>query len=221
MTLLLLRHGETDAVGHWLSGRMDGVPLNARGRAQAVAIADSLAAVRLSRLIVSPLQRAAETGAPLASRQRLAPEVDPRLTDVDFGAWTGWSFARLEEDPRWHAFNADRVRAKAPSGESLREVQRRTLAVLHELAASSSRGILALVTHAEVVRSAFAALMELSLDSALAIDVPLASVTVLRSEGGALVPLRVAVTAREAADALSALPRDEFVVRGEIGDQLR
>ena len=62
MRLLLVRHGETD----WnAAGRIQGctdTPLNARGRAQALALAGRLRDERPQRLYTSPLRRARETG---------------------------------------------------------------------------------------------------------------------------------------------------------------
>ena len=67
-TLFLIRHGLTAVTGKTLYGRTPGVSLDDRGRAQADALADLLAPVRLTAVYSSPLDRCVETMAPLAAR---------------------------------------------------------------------------------------------------------------------------------------------------------
>ena len=75
MRLLLVRHGETD----WnAAGRIQGctdTPLNARGRAQALALAGRLRDERPQRLYTSPLRRARETAASRSAVSLLMPAI--------------------------------------------------------------------------------------------------------------------------------------------------
>src|SRR5690606_18884497 len=64
--VLLIRHAHTDAVGEWLAGRSDDVPLNQVGRAQAERLRTRLTAVDVAAVYSSPMQRAIETAGPLA-----------------------------------------------------------------------------------------------------------------------------------------------------------
>ena len=60
--LLLIRHGQTAYnVEGRLPGQLPGIPLNDEGRRQAHRAAVALAALPLSTIISSPLERAAET----------------------------------------------------------------------------------------------------------------------------------------------------------------
>ncbi len=99
--LYLVRHGETDwnAEGRLLS--FTDAPLNARGVAQAAALASALAAVRWDRAVSSPLVRARRTAEVVLAASRGAPslEVDERLREMDFGPYEGWSETQLEADP--------------------------------------------------------------------------------------------------------------------------
>lgn len=53
-TLLLARHGLTDLTGPVLAGRTPGVHLSQAGLAQAAALAERIAAVRLDAIVSSP-----------------------------------------------------------------------------------------------------------------------------------------------------------------------
>jgi probable phosphoglycerate mutase len=66
----------------------------------------------LSALFVTPLQRTAQTAAPLAERTGLEPKVIPDLREIMLGEWEGGEFrirvangdpiaARLFEEERW------------------------------------------------------------------------------------------------------------------------
>jgi len=55
-TLLLIRHGLTDAVaGRMLTGTRPGVPLNPEGRRQAAAVGDALVGIARAAFVSSPL----------------------------------------------------------------------------------------------------------------------------------------------------------------------
>lgn len=105
LTLLLIRHGETDwnAQGRW-QGQRD-VPLNETGRAQARRLAQRLpgfwAGVGLSepprRLWTSDLSRAHETARLLDLDLPLT--VEPRLRERSFGSWEGKTNAEVGHAP--------------------------------------------------------------------------------------------------------------------------
>src|SRR5580692_11867975 len=60
-TVLLVRHGLTATTGQLLTGWTPGVGLDERGRAQAKALGERLAAVPLDAIITSPLDRCRQT----------------------------------------------------------------------------------------------------------------------------------------------------------------
>ena len=65
-TLLLVRHGHTDAAGKRLTGWAGGVHLNEAGRQQAERLVERLDGIRVDAIVSSPLERCRETAAPLA-----------------------------------------------------------------------------------------------------------------------------------------------------------
>jgi broad specificity phosphatase PhoE len=130
-TVYYIRHGETDwNVAGRLQGRRD-VPLNARGRAQAVHCGDILRDLfaRDGRdpngldYASSPLRRAAETMQLARSVLGLAPDryaCDPRLAEIAFGEWEGSTIAQLHQrDPvRIAQREHDKWHFQPPGGES-------------------------------------------------------------------------------------------------------
>src|SRR4051794_38614383 len=91
--VILIRHGASaHAVpGHpfdLLDGHAD-PPLAPEGEEQAIAVARRLDGESLAGLFVPPLQRTAETAAPLATATGLEPVVVPELREVMLGDWEG------------------------------------------------------------------------------------------------------------------------------------
>src|SRR5205085_3865727 len=65
--VLLARHGHTEAVGNRLVGRLPGIHLSSRGRAEAAALRWRLEGTALGAVYSSPLERALETAEPVAA----------------------------------------------------------------------------------------------------------------------------------------------------------
>lgn len=150
MKLTLVRHGESiwNATGTW-QGQSD-VPLSARGRLEARAVADRLFDARFDHRVASDLSRAWETAQAIGG----ALVAEPRLREIDVGAWAG-----MQRDEVAERF-PDEVRAlrtgepvRIGGGESVDGFEARIDAVVDELASShGGRDVLA-VTHGGVVRA--------------------------------------------------------------------
>lgn len=153
-TVLLIRHGQTDAVGHWLAGQTVDVSLNQCGRAQADRLCTRLSQTALSAIYSSPLQRAIETAGPLARERALRIEPLIELSEVNFGDWSGERFDRLAADPRWARFNRVRSMADVPNGERAIDVQARIARALDDARQRHPNGTIAFFTHADVIRLA-------------------------------------------------------------------
>lgn len=178
-TFFLVRHGSHDLLGRVLAGRMEGVPLNGLGRAEALAVARRLAAERLTALGTSPLLRTRETAAPIGAACRLAPEIAPALIEIDFGAWTGRGFDSLASDAGFQAWNTERATARPPGGETMAEAQARVVGHLARLAEDHPDGRIALVAHGDIIKSAVAHHLCMSLDRLSRIEIDPASVTTI------------------------------------------
>lgn len=175
--MLLIRHGHTDAVGTRLVSRLPGVALNAAGRADAGRLGAALAREPLTAIYSSPLERAIETARPLAAEHRLLLQPCDGLIEVDFGEWTGQTFAELDGREDWRRFNAHRGSAVVPAGESASAVQARILACIGELQQRHPGETVAAVSHADVIRAALLYYCRISLDDWQQIQVDPASVS--------------------------------------------
>jgi 2,3-bisphosphoglycerate-dependent phosphoglycerate mutase len=98
MTILLVRHGETDGNAARILQRPE-VPLNARGIRQAEQLAQRLIALGFVHVVCSDLLRARMTAAPLAARSGMTIEETPLLQERNFGDLRGMPYAALNEDP--------------------------------------------------------------------------------------------------------------------------
>jgi probable phosphoglycerate mutase len=179
LTLFLLRHAAHDRVGDLLCGRMPDVALGETGRWQAARLARRFAPGALDALYTSPVQRCRETAAPLGASCGLEPCILPEAEEVDFGAWTGRCFTALEEDPRWRAWNHSRDTAAVPGGESMAAVKGRVQALLEALLARHPEGRVALVSHAEIIRTAILQALSLPLQAYERLEVNPASISAL------------------------------------------
>lgn len=176
-TILLIRHGHTDAIGRRLVGRSPGVHLTERGRAEAGRLVETLRAQPISQILSSPLERALETAEPLARARNLAITPDEGLIEVEFGDWTGRTFDELERLPEWQRFVTNRATADVPRGERPTAVQERIVATLTRLGAQHSGHTIAAVSHADVIRAAVLYYAGAPLDMAHRVDVAPASIS--------------------------------------------
>ena len=119
--LYYIRHGETDWNAEWrLQGQRD-IPINARGRIQArrcgeilrdLLARDAIDAAQLD-FVSSPLGRARETMELLRAAAGLEAggyRQEPRLAEISFGQWEGFTIAELRQ--RWPAAVEERERDK-------------------------------------------------------------------------------------------------------------
>ncbi|ASJ90462.1 histidine phosphatase family protein [Porphyrobacter sp. CACIAM 03H1] len=176
-TIILVRHAAHSQLEHVLCGRAGDVPLSEAGSAQALRLARRLGGEGVDEVQTSPVRRARETAQALTMVRRAPVTVAEALDEVDFGEWTGREFAALEGDPRWREWNARRGAARAPGGEAMVAVQERVLAHLRAVARRAEGLVVAMVSHADVIRAAVAGVLGLSLDRILAFDIDPASVT--------------------------------------------
>src|SRR5215208_5210313 len=105
-TLYLIRHGQTDAIGHHLAAPP--VDLNDAGRTEARQLAQRLRSVRFDAVAASPMPRTCQTAEPIAREQHIEVTFVPELTEFEFGTWSGQTFDVLDADDRWRNFNVAR-----------------------------------------------------------------------------------------------------------------
>jgi len=151
--LVAIRHAPTEwNAARRLQGRTD-IALGATGIAAARGWRAD-AAWSTYRVIASPLKRAQETARLLFPQHAIA--LDPRLMEMDFGAWEGRSLAELRAEPGAEAEARESLGLdfSAPGGETPRQVQARVQPLLEEIAAAAEPTII--VTHKAVLRALLA-----------------------------------------------------------------
>lgn len=142
--IVLARHGETDwsrAGRH--TGRTD-VPLTQTGRRQAELLRAPLARRSFTRVLTSPLERAAETCRLAGLGDRA--ERREALVEWDYGELEGLTTPQIRERrPGWRLW-----RDGCPGGESPADVAARVDPLVEEL--SDLRGDAALFAHGHLLR---------------------------------------------------------------------
>jgi len=161
ITLHFARHGETVAnVEHRFQGRND-TPLTERGIGQAGILAailrSSLADPRGQRFVCSPLPRTRTTMELILGALGLPRvyDTDPRLMEIDLGAWSGLTDAEAEARDRqmWKKRVNDKWNVRVPGGgenyamvadrltQWAHEIDRDTVAISHGAATRILRGL--------------------------------------------------------------------------------
>lgn len=185
--MLLVRHGRSTAnTEGLLAGWTPGVALDERGAAQAAALPGRLAALPLSEVVASPLQRCQETIRPLLdARPGLTAHTDDRIGECHYGDWTGRKLAELKDEPLMEVVQAHPSAAAFPGGESLRAMQTRAAEAVREWNARVERdhgadAVYLMCSHGDIIKSLAAEALGLHLDLFQRISVDPCSVTAIR-----------------------------------------
>lgn len=104
------------------------------------------------RFLASPLSRALDT----ARRLGVAPDIEPRLIEMSWGEWEGFTLLDLRDrfGGTLDELEAQGLDFRTPGGESPRDVQARIRPLLAEIAAREQPTVA--VTHKGVIRAIFA-----------------------------------------------------------------
>ncbi len=150
MLVRIARHGESEGnfAGSLQGSRFD-TPLSARGSRQAKYLAVRLAGEAIDAVWASPLIRARETAAIVASPLGLGVSLDADLVEFDWGVWSGRVYnGAIEKEvsgvrARWRAGETE---LSPEGGESPARTAVRADRFLARLSASGARGPL-IVAH--------------------------------------------------------------------------
>lgn len=173
--VLLIRHAPTPATRRHAFPTDE--PLDQRGAEAATALGGRLDAAR--RAVTAPAKRCRQTAALAGFAQA---EVDPRWSELDFGAWGGLSLTDVgERDPdRLTAWLAD-PQTPPPDGESLASLVERVGAALADLCQPGTTT--AVFTSAGPVKAALLVALAAPLTSLWRVDVLPCMVTILHGHG--------------------------------------
>ncbi len=176
MPVILIRHPPADVAAGRCYGRLD---MKLRGDAAGAiqAIVAALAPHRLARIWTSPAMRCRA----VADATGLKLRVDPRLQELDFGAWEGMAW---DDVPRTalDAWAADVAGFAPPGGESGAALCARVAAVHRDLIEAGED--VAIVSHGGPLK-VLAALLRGEVPDLLAPPPPLGSVEVFAAQPAA------------------------------------
>jgi len=149
--LWLVRHGQTDwnLTGRWQGQAPYAPGLNEMGRTQALAAYEQLRDKHLSAIYASDLLRSLQTAKLLAEPLGLTVIPEPRLREINLGAWEGMLSVDIEAQyPQEIAERAlDPFHTRAPQGESPSDVTERVIAAINEIAAKHQNESVLIVAH--------------------------------------------------------------------------
>lgn len=209
LRLHLLRHGQTAmSRQNVFCGRGLDPALTSEGEEMARACAEAFAEMPWRAIYASPLTRAVQTAAPLASRRGLEVQRRDGLAELDYGVWDGRGaaevdaahhddYVRWSSDPAWNP---------PTGGETAIALAQRMTDVIEEIRAAHAEGEVLVVSHKASIRVLLCALLGVDVGRfRYRFGCPVGSVSVV--EFGRHGPLAVSVADRSHLDArLRGLP---------------
>lgn len=183
--IILIRHGETD----WnAQGRIQGhlpVPLNARGLAQAQAVADRLREIDYQAIYSSDLPRARQTAEAIAHMVGHEVRLDTRLREWDLGILAGLAVSDAERrHPRAFRTYRERIVDRAiPGGESIRRRYERVTDAVQDIAADHPGRTVVAVSHGGPLGDCYRRAMGAGAEARLQIDLFNAAINRIRIDG--------------------------------------
>lgn len=155
-TLLLVRHGQSEANrGNFFGGQLD-VPLIAAGEEQAALTAKFISETyNVSAVYASDLCRAYKTGEIISDALGAPLKAHTGLREIYAGEWQGKTFDLLNRDyaESYSVWCKDIGSCRCLGGESIRELADRVLATCTQIAAAHDGETIVIATHATPIRA--------------------------------------------------------------------
>lgn len=179
--ILLIRHAVNDFVKTGkLAGWTPGVHLNDEGQAQAEALGKRLASAPINHLYSSPLERTMETAEAIRQHHpHLTIKQHDGIGEVRYGDWEGQAISDLARRKMWQVVQEYPSRAYFPNGETMRGVQERAVNAIEALVAAHPRDMVAVVSHADLIKMVLAHYLGMHLDVFQRIVISPASISTL------------------------------------------
>jgi len=192
-TLLLIRHGRTDANANGiLAGRTPGVVLDEVGISATKDLANRLEAVKIAQVVSSPLERTLETASILFGKN-FEVQTEDRLLECDYGDWQGAKLSELSVHELWPIVQQRPDEMIFPNGESMNDMSGRACQAAREwdaklTAEHGDKVVWAAVSHGDIIKAICADAMGLPLRKFQSLLIEPASVSVINySESGSAV----------------------------------
>ena len=192
-TLLLIRHGRTDAnASGVLAGRTPGVVLDDVGRTSTESLSERLAGVNVAAVVSSPLERTLET-ANILFKNAMEVSLEDRLLECDYGDWQGAKLSELATNELWPIVQQRPDEMIFPNGESMNDMAARACEATREwdtklTAEHGDKVVWVAISHGDIIKAICADAMGLPLRKFQSLLIEPASVSVIHySESGSAV----------------------------------
>ena len=160
--IYILRHGQTDSnLRNACIGSMD-IPLNDRGREQALEVCARLSDIGIDVIYTSPLSRAVDTVSPyIRENPAVAMHMSYAFSERDFGEWENLTFdgIKQKEPHLYDEWQKDPVSFKIPGGESMSDVRERVDKALAKILSLHKDKKILIVTHLLTGRNVIGSLL--------------------------------------------------------------
>jgi len=178
-TLVLLRHGRTDANSAGILAGDSPAALDEVGEQQARAAGERLAAVKFGWVVSSPLLRCRQTLS--LALPGVMPVIEGGLTECGYGDWAGRKLIELMGEPHWPAIQAHPSAITFPGGESMAAMSARAVAAVRRWNETvGPEGVWLACTHGDIIKAIVADALGMHLDQFQRIHVAPGSLTVIR-----------------------------------------
>jgi broad specificity phosphatase PhoE len=150
--LYLIRHPETTAPADvYIDGESE-IAISAKGKEQIKSIYRIIAKEKITQFFTSPLSRAQQAADALGKILKAPVEIREKLKEINVGEWREMKEEAIQKKfPKlWEAWLAAPDLTKLPQGESLSEVQKRTVKEINSCI-QSSEGNIAIICHKLVI----------------------------------------------------------------------
>ncbi|MCF8012364.1 MAG: alpha-ribazole phosphatase [Clostridiales bacterium] len=164
--IYLVRHGQTDWNAKMRFQGQTDIHLAEKGREQAAALARRLEKENFAGIYSSDLTRAYETAEIIARSHNLLVQQKPAFREINFGSWEGLTFQEIQENFSEEATDwwERPLYTRIPDGESLHDVVKRSMDVLHDICKKHNGQKILIVSHGGVVRSIISTVLGIDLN---------------------------------------------------------
>src|SRR5690349_18841991 len=138
-----------------------------------------LADLPIDAVYTSPLERTVETAQAIAAPRGLPLRLIEGLGEVKYGEWQGAELKELYKHELWPGVQFYPSGTRFPNGETLGEAQMRMVATLDTLRSQHPNGIIAVVSHADIIKLAIAYYIGIHVDLFQRLEVSPCSLTAL------------------------------------------
>ena len=177
-----MRHGETEFNRQERILGLGLEPLNARGQAQAVAVASVISSDSPSILYSSPVVRAIQTAEVIAARSSIRVKLLPAVAELDSGQVEGLTIVQLQQQfpDVLQAWRENPAVAVMPDGESLADVQKRAWISVKDITKRHSDDNVVIVAHNFSIQTILCKCLDIPLKNFRQLRIDLGSITRIR-----------------------------------------